>query len=90
VLLSLGIVRATAHRRDKKETVMKRKCFKWPLDVKLEAIRARQRGVTRREVSELTGISGAVIDRCMRAFKKNGVAGLEGGPRREGAARKRE
>lgn len=67
---------------------MKRKCFKWPLDVKLEAIRARQRGVTRREVSELTGISGAVIDRCMREFKKNGVAGLEGEPRREGAARK--
>ena len=57
---------------------MKRKCFKWPLETKLEAIRARQRGLNCREVSELTGISCAVIDRCIRAYKKYGVAGLEG------------
>ena len=49
---------------------------KWSVEAKLEAIRARQRGLSVAEVSGLTGMSTTVINHCARAFKKHGVAGL--------------
>ena len=65
---------------------MKRK--KWPLEIKLEAVRARQRGLSLAEVSGLTGMSLTAINRSVKAFKKDGVAGLDGPARKTGPARK--
>ena len=67
---------------------MKRKCFKWPLEARLEAVRARQRGLSSQEVSHLTGISKPVVDRYMRLYRKHGAAGLEGKPRKKYSVRK--
>jgi len=61
---------------------------KWSLEAKLEAVRARQRGLSVAEVSGLTGMSVTVINHCMRAFKKHGVAGLDWMYRKERVARK--
>lgn len=61
---------------------------KWSVEAKLEAIRARQRGLSVAEVSGLTGMSTTVINHCARAFKKHGVAGLEWMYRKERAPRK--
>ncbi len=55
---------------------MKRKCFAWPLEMRLEAVRARKRGLSALEVSRLTGMSRSVVDRCLRMHKKYGEAGL--------------
>ena len=65
---------------------MKRK--KWPLKVRLEVVRARQRGLSCAEVTGLTGMSLTAINRCMKAFKTHGVAGLDGPVRKATPARK--
>lgn len=70
---------------------MKRKT--WSLEMRLEAVRARQRGLSCAKVSRLTGISTSVINQCMRKYKQYGEAGLEGKaynedrPRRKSAKR---
>jgi transposase InsO family protein len=46
--------------------------------MRLEAVRARQRGLSCAEVSRLTGISASVINQCVRKYKQYGTAGLEG------------
>jgi transposase InsO family protein len=65
---------------------MKRK--KWPLEVKLEVVRARQRGLSCAEVTGLTGMSLTAINRCVKAFKTHGVAGLDGPARKVAPGRK--
>ncbi|MBI4803174.1 MAG: helix-turn-helix domain-containing protein [Elusimicrobia bacterium] len=61
---------------------MARKCHKWPLEAKLEAVRARQRGLSVAEVSRLTGLSTTIINESLRIYRKYGVAGLQAGRRR--------
>ena len=65
---------------------MKRK--KWPLEIRLEAVRARRRGLSCAEVTGLTGMSLTAINRCVKAFKTHGVAGLDGPARKRGPGRK--
>ena len=65
---------------------MKRK--KWPLEIRLEAVRARRRGLSCAEVTGLTGMSLTAINRCVKAFKTHGVAGLDGPARKSGPGRK--
>jgi len=65
---------------------MKRK--KWPLETRLEAVRARRRGLSSAEVSGLTGMSLTAINRAVKAFKTNGVAGLDGPVRKAAPGRK--
>lgn len=65
---------------------MKRK--KWPLETRLEAVRARRRGLSCAEVSGLTGMSLTAINRCVKAFKTHGVAGLDGPARKVAPGRK--
>ncbi|MBI4802740.1 MAG: DDE-type integrase/transposase/recombinase [Elusimicrobia bacterium] len=67
---------------------MARECHKWPLEAKLEAVRARQRGLSVEEVSRLTGLSATIINESLRIYRKYGVAGLQAGRRREAPARK--
>lgn len=70
---------------------MKRKT--WSLETRLEAVRARQRGLSCAEVSRLTGMSTSVINQCTRKYRQYGAAGLEGKaynedrPRRKSAKR---
>ena len=61
---------------------MKRKCWMWPLEARLEAVKARQRGLSCREVSRLIGMSPSIVSRCVRDYQKHGEAGLA--PRRKG------
>ena len=63
---------------------MKKKIAEWPVEKKLEAVRAMQRGLKAEEVSALTGMSESIVYRCMRRYKKAGVEGL----RRGGVPRK--
>ena len=65
---------------------MRQKCSLWPLEVRLEAVRARRRGLSYEEVSALTGMSKTIVYRCVMAYEKDGVAGLA--PRRKGQRRK--
>ena len=65
---------------------MKRK--KWSLEEKLEAVRARRRGLSATEVSGLTGMGITMINHCVRTFKEHGAAGLEVMYRKERATRK--
>jgi len=65
---------------------MKRK--KWPLEIKLEAVRARRRGLSCAEVSGLTGMSVTAINLAVKAFKTHGVAGLDGPVRKVVPGRK--
>ncbi len=65
---------------------MKRK--KWPLEIRLEAVRARRRGLSCAEVTGLTGMSLTAINRCVKAFKTHGVAGLDGPARKAAPGRK--
>ncbi len=65
---------------------MKRK--KWPLEIRLEAVRARRRGLSCAEVTGLTGMSLTAINRCVKAFKTHGVAGLDGPAWKAGPGRK--
>ena len=65
---------------------MKRK--KWPLEIRLEAVRARRRGLSCAEVTGLTGMSLTAINRCVKAFKTHGVAGLDGPTRKAAPGRK--
>ena len=58
---------------------MKKKIAEWPVEKKLEAVRALQRGLTAQEVCALTGMSKSIIYRCLRRYKKAGVSGLERG-----------
>lgn len=61
---------------------------KWSLEAKLEAVRARRRGLSVAEVSGLTGMSVTLINHCTRAFKEQGAAGLERMHRKAGPIRK--
>ena len=65
---------------------MKRK--KWPLEIRLEAVRARRRGLSCAEVTELTGMSLTAINRCVKVFKTHGVAGLDRPARKAAPGRK--
>ena len=56
---------------------MLRKYRRWPVEAKLEAVRARQRGLSVAEVSRLTGISTTIVNKSLRDYKKHGVAGLQ-------------
>ena len=58
---------------------MKRKIAEWPVEKKLEAVRALQRGLTAQEVSALTGMSKSIVYRCMKRYTKAGASGLERG-----------
>jgi transposase InsO family protein/transposase-like protein len=58
---------------------MKKKIAEWPAEKKLEAVRAMQRGLKAAEVSALTGMCPSAIYRCLRRYKKAGVAGLQRG-----------
>jgi transposase InsO family protein len=62
----------------------------WPFEAKLEAVKARQRGLSCREVGRLTGMSPWIVNRCLRDYQKHGEAGLvpgRTGPRRAPARR---
>ena len=56
-----------------------KKIAEWPVEKKLEAVRALQRGLKAEEVSALTGMSESIVYRCMRRYKKAGVEGLRRG-----------
>jgi len=62
---------------------MKKKIAEWPVEKKLEAVRALQRGLTAQEVSALTGMCKSAVYRCVSRYRKAGVEGLQRG----GAAR---
>lgn len=66
---------------------MKRKT--WSSETRLEAVRARQRGLSCAEVSRLTGISTSVINQCMRRYRQYGAAGLGGKAYTEPRARRK-
>ena len=55
---------------------MKRKFAAWPLEARLEAVRAHQRGMNCREISALTGMSESVVGRYVRTYAEHGEAGL--------------
>jgi len=55
---------------------MRKKCQAWPLAARLEAVKARRRGLSCREVSRLMGMSPSVVSRCVRDYQKHGEAGL--------------
>ena len=67
---------------------MKRKIAEWPVEKKLEAVRAMQRGLTAEEVSALTGMSKSIVYRCLRRYKKAGVERAR--TRRRGARLQKE
>ena len=69
---------------------MKKKTAEWPVEKKLEAVRALQRGLTAQEVSALTGISKSLIYRCMRRYKKAGASGLARGYAARGSQKSRQ
>ena len=48
----------------------------WPLEARLEAVKARQRGLSCRDVGRLTGMSPWIVRRCLRDYQKHGEAGL--------------
>jgi transposase InsO family protein len=58
---------------------MKKKVAEYPLEKKLEAVRAMQRGLKAAEVTALTGMCESAVYRCMRRYKKAGVDGLRRG-----------
>ena len=43
---------------------MKKKRKEWPFKARLEAVKARQRGLSYREVEQLIGMSATVVNRC--------------------------
>jgi transposase InsO family protein len=54
---------------------------KWSVAEKLEAVQARQNGLTLEEVRSLYGMSGTAIGDWVRAYERSGIGGLEAGPR---------
>ena len=69
---------------------MKKKIAEWPVEKKLEAVRAMQRGLKAEEVSALTGMSESIVYRCMRRYKKAGVEGLRRGGVPRGSPKSRQ
>ena len=67
----------------------RKKTAAWPVEKKLEAVRALQRGLTAQEVSVLTGMSKSIVYRCMGRYKKAGASGLERGGVERGSQRSR-
>ena len=58
---------------------MKKKRKAWPLAARLEAVKARQRGLSYREVEQLIGMSASVVNRCVRVYQKHGESALAPG-----------
>ncbi|MFA6004822.1 MAG: helix-turn-helix domain-containing protein, partial [Elusimicrobiota bacterium] len=58
---------------------MKNKRKVWPFNARLEAIKARQRGLSYREIAQLTGMSSTVASRSVRIYQKYGEAALQPG-----------
>ena len=58
---------------------MKIKRKEWPFKARLEAIKARQRGLSYREIEQLIGMGATVASRSVRVYKKYGEAALEPG-----------
>ena len=67
----------------------RKKTAAWPVEKKLEAVRALQRGLTAQEVSVLTGMSKSIVYRCMGRYKKAGASGLARGGAERGSQRSR-
>jgi len=67
-----------------------KKIAEWPVEKKLDAVRAIQRGLRAEEVSALTGMCKSAVYRCLRRYKEAGVDGLQrgGGVRRRKTARR--
>ncbi len=50
---------------------------KWSVAEKLEAVQARQKGLTYGEIYSLIGVCDATLNKWIAAFEQDGVAGLE-------------
>src|SRR3989338_6773492 len=57
----------------------------WLVSEKLEAVQARQNGLTLDEVHSLYGMSGSTIIKWVRGYEERGIGGLEAAPRSGGA-----
>lgn len=53
----------------------------WPVSKRLEAVQARERGLTSDEIRSLYGVSRDTLRRWRKAYEEKGIAGLEMGPR---------
>ena len=48
---------------------------------KLEIVQTRQQGLSLGDVSKMYGISPTTVSKWTRAYERNGIAGLEAGPK---------